>query len=93
MLAAQHRALFICTAIQFSGSTPDPRTMFISIPSGPPSLLVRPRAVPIPLASNERNRVDTRNQGVRFPRAPSGRIDPWSVSLGIQVSLVGAMGD
>ena len=42
---------------------------------------------------NELQRVDTRNQEVRFPRAPSGRIDPLLASSGIQVSLLGAMGD
>ena len=42
---------------------------------------------------NGLQRVDTRNQEVRFLRAPSGRIDPLSASSGIQVSLLGAMGD
>ena len=42
---------------------------------------------------NRLQRVDTRNQEVRFPRAPSGRIGPLSASSGIQVSLLGPMGD
>lgn len=34
-----------------------------------------------------------KNQVVRFPRGPSGRIDPLSASSRFQVSLFGAMGD
>ena len=43
--------------------------------------------------TTDANWVDTKDQGVRFSSAPSGRIDPLSASSGIQVSLLGAMGD